>query len=265
MNTPNVIEMTDVSWTADSSLILRDIDWSVRQGQHWAIIGLNGSGKTSLLNLVNGYIWPSRGTVSVLGEKFGGYDIRDLRKNIGWVSSSLQERFYAGETAEEIVLSGKYATIGLYERINPEDSRRAAGLLKRLGCGHVAKKPYYTLSQGEKQKVLIARALIHSPKILIFDEPCSGLDVFSRDHLLSYIERIGKKHNSPTIIYVSHRIEEILPIFTHTLLLRRGEVHSQGKTSRMLTSRNLSDFFETPVRVKWQNNKAWLRIEPVSQ
>jgi iron complex transport system ATP-binding protein len=260
MNTSIVIEMTNVSWRTGNRYILKNVNWSVHRGEHWAIIGLNGSGKTSLLNLVNGYIWPSRGSVSVLGERFGEYDIRDLRKNIGWVSSSLQERFYAEETAEEIVLSGKFATIGFYDRIHPEDSRHVAGLLKRLGCSHIAKKFYYTLSQGEKQKVLIARALIHSPKILIFDEPCSGLDVFSREHLLSYIDRIGKGKDSPTIIYVSHRIEEILPIFTHTLLLRRGEVHSQGRTRQMLTSRNLSAFFKTPVLVKWHNNKSWLKL-----
>ena len=135
-----------------------------------------------------------------------------------------------------------------------------SGLLKRLGCGHIAKKSYNTFSQGEKQKVLIARALIHNPEVLIFDEPCSGLDVFSREHLLSYIANIGKGKKAPTIIYVSHRIEEILPIFTHTLLLRRGEIHSQGRTRQMLTSRNLSDFFETPVFVRWYNNTAWLRL-----
>jgi len=232
----------------------------VHRGQHWAIIGLNGSGKTSLLNLVNGYIWPSRGSLSVLGKKFGEYDIRDLRKKIGWVSSSLQERFYADETAEEIVLSGKCATIGFYDRIYPEDSRHVSGLLKRLGCSHIATKPYSTLSQGEKQKVLIARALIHNPEVLIFDEPCSGLDVFSREQLLSYIANIGKGKKAPTIIYVSHRIEEIQPVFTHTLLLRRGEIYSQGRTRQMLTSRNLSDFFETPVFVRWYNNTAWLRL-----
>jgi iron complex transport system ATP-binding protein len=260
MNNHIVIQMKNVSWINGNSYIVKNVNWSVHRGQHWAIIGLNGSGKTSLLNIVNGYIWPSRGTISVLGKKFGEYDTRDLRKKIGWVSSSLQERFYADETAEEIVLSGKFATIGFYDRIHPEDSRQVSVLLKQLGCSHIAKKPYSTLSQGEKQKVLIARALIHNPEVLIFDEPCSGLDVFSREHLLSYIDRIGKGKNAPTIIYVSHRIEEILPIFTHTLLLRRGEVHSQGRTKQMLTSRNLSDFFETPVLVKWYNNTAWLRL-----
>ena len=260
MNNPIVIQMTNVSWINGNRYIVRDVNWSVHRGQHWAIIGLNGSGKTSLLNLVNGYIWPSRGSLSVLGKKFGEYDIRDLRKKIGWVSSSLQERFYADETAEEIVLSGTCATIGFYDRIYPEDSRHVSGLLKRLGCSHIAKKPYSTLSQGEKQKVLIARALIHNPEVLIFDEPCSGLDVFSREHLLSYIANIGKGKKAPTIIYVSHRIEEIQHVFTHTLLLRRGVIHSQGRTRQMLTSRNLSDFFETPVFVRWYNNTAWLRL-----
>ncbi len=253
-----VIHMKDVSWIYGDRYILRNINWEVKSGEHWAIIGLNGSGKTSLLNVVNGYIWPSRGEVSVLGKCFGSYDIRELRKKIGWVSPSIQEKFYADETAEEIVLSGKFATIGLYDEPKARDIAHARLLLEQLKCARTAKEPYRTLSQGEKQKVLIARALISSPRLLVLDEPCAGLDIFSKEQLLSLVEKIGLGGAGPALLYVSHRIEEILPVFTHVLVLRRGEVHSSGKRKVVLTKRNLSDFFETPVDVHWRKNRAWV-------
>jgi iron complex transport system ATP-binding protein len=255
-----VVHLKDVSWICDSKQILRDINWEVTYGEHWAIIGLNGAGKTSLLNMINGYIWPSKGEIIVLGRKFGNCDVRELRRSIGWVSSSLQEKFYASETAEEIVLSVKYATIGLYDKPKPGDVDRAVHLLKQFRCGHVAKQPYLTLSQGEKQKVLIARALMHSPRLLILDEPCAGLDMFAREQVLSLMEDIARLKTAPTLLYVSHHIEEILPIFTHTLLMRKGHIYSQGITREVLTKRNMSDFLEMPVDIRWCNGRAWMMV-----
>jgi len=252
--------MRNVSWITEKKYILRNINWRVNDNEHWAIIGLNGSGKTSLLNIVAGYNWPSTGEVSVLRKRFGSYDIRELRKRIGWVSSFLQEQLYADETAGEIVLSGKFATIGLYDKPEKRDIERTVLLLKELRCEQIAQQLYRTLSQGEKQKVLIARALMHSPRLLILDEPCGGLDIFSREHLLSLIETIGQRRAAPTLLYVSHRIEEILPVFTHTLLLRRGEIHSQGRTKEVLTKNNLSDFFERKVDLKWRKGRAWIQV-----
>jgi len=255
-----VIDMKNVSLIRDSRFILRDINWEVNSGEHWAVIGLNGSGKTTLLNMITGYLWASKGEISVLGKQFGKYDIRELRKKIGWVSSSLQEKFYANETAEEIVLSGKYATIGLYEKPKPKDIQRARLLLEQFKSGHIARQQYWTLSQGEKQKVLIARGLISAPRLLIMDEPCAGLDIFAREHLLSLIENIGREVHAPTLLYVTHRIEEISSVFTHSLLLRRGEIHSKGRTRKVLTGINLSDFFGVSVDVKWRKGRAWLGI-----
>ncbi len=250
-----IINMKNVYWKNGNRYILKKINWTVKQGEHWAILGLNGSGKTSLLNLINGYIWPSKGTVSVLGKNFGEYDIRELRKSIGMVSSYLQEKFYTTETAEEIILSGKFATIGLYNRISFKDHKNIKKILESLDSLSVLKKPYCILSQGEKQKVLIARALINAPEILIFDEPLSGLDIFGREYLLSYIEHLARKDKSPTIIYVTHRIEEILPVFTHVLLLKKGEIYLQGEKKDILTNENLSGFFETPVRINLNRNR----------
>jgi iron complex transport system ATP-binding protein len=255
-----VIRLKGVSWIVDGTAILRDMNWTVDKREHWAVIGLNGSGKTSLLNMVNGYIWPSEGEISVLGKRFGRFDVRELRKKIGWASSSLQEKFYAGETAEEIVMSGRFATIGLYDEPRKNDKERAGALLELFQCGYTAKQQYWSLSQGEKQKVLIARALIHNPRLLILDEPCAGLDIISREKILSLIQTIGSQKSGPSILFVSHHIEEILPVFSHVLLLRRGQVHSQGKTREVLTKKNLRGFFERNVDVRWRKGRACLYI-----
>lgn len=256
-----VIDAKQVSFIRDSKYILKNINWTVGQGEHWAILGLNGSGKTTLLNMVNGYIFPSKGEMKVLGQKFGEFDLRELRKSIGWVSTALQEKFYTKESAEEIVISGKYATIGLLKEPEKEDRDWANHLLQTLDCSHLANRPYQSLSQGEKQKVLIARGLMPSPQLLILDEPCTGLDIFSKEQLLEMVDKLTHEKDGPTLIYVTHHVEEVLPIFNHTLLLRRGEVHSSGKTNSVLTSDNLSNFFETSVLVEQVKNRTWLHID----
>jgi iron complex transport system ATP-binding protein len=257
---PVVIQMRGVSCVMDGRRILRGVDWTVRRGEHWAVVGLNGSGKTTLLKMINGYVFPSSGQMRVLGKAFGSYDWREMRRKIGFVSSFLQEKFYAAETAEEIVLSGLFATIGLYDRPKRSDVLRARRLLGRLGCGRAAGQPYEELSQGEKQKTLIARALLSAPRIVVLDEPCAGLDLFARERLLDSIEGLIRHRRSPTLLYVTHHIEEITPGFTHALLLRRGEVHSAGDKKKVLSAGNLSSFFETPVEVRWRDGRATVHI-----
>lgn len=255
-----VIKMENVSWRRGSNTILQNINWQVEQGENWAILGLNGSGKTTLLNIINGYIYPSKGEVTILGNKFGRCNLQELRKKIGWVSSSLQENLYKNETALEIVLSGKFATIGLVHTPKKEDEVEALEILEKLGCSHFINRPYRTLSQGEKQKVIIARALINNPQLLILDEPCTGLDILAKEQLLATILRLSQEQNAPTLIYVSHRIEEILPTFNKVLMLRRGQVHSTGTTREVFTNHMLTDFFETPVEVIWNGSRAEMRL-----
>lgn len=255
-----IVHLKNISYTTGLKHILRNINWSVHAGENWAIAGLNGSGKTTLLQLLAGYIAPSEGEMYVLGRHYGSYDWRRLRRKIGFISSALQEKFYTTETAEEIVLSGMFATIGLYDTPKVKDVGKAFSLLEMLNCGHTAKQPYLELSQGEKQKVLIARALINSPQLLIMDEPCIGLDIFSREQVLSAIETLSRQVSAPTILYVSHHTEEILPVFNRTLLLRQGEVHSAGETKKVLTRDNLSSFFNAPVDVQWHKDRAWIHI-----
>lgn len=241
-------------------MILKDVTWRVQAGEHWCLAGLNGSGKTTLLNLINGYIWPTTGSISVLGKKFGECDLRELRRQIGWVSTSLQERLHGHELAERIVLSGKFASIGLYEQPDQTDVGQAAALLSFLGCEELRKRTYATLSQGERQKVLIARALMASPRLLILDEPCTGLDLIAREQVLSMIRKITEQPDAPTLIYVTHHIEEILPCFTHTLLLKNGEVYTTGRTPEVLTTERLSHFYETPVEIQQKSGRYWISL-----
>jgi iron complex transport system ATP-binding protein len=256
-----VIDLKNVSWKRENTYILQDITWSVSPGEHWVIMGLNGSGKTSLLNIINGYMWPTRGEVRVLGKKFGEYDLRKLRQSIGWVSSSMQEKLYKNETVENIVLSGKVASMGLlYEKPGEEDYQKAYDLLGQMGCGGMEKRIYESLSQGEKQRVLIARALMASPKLLILDEPATGLDIFAREQLLERIQDMGNQPDGPTLLYVTHHIEEVVPVFQHVLLLKDGQVYGSGHTKEWVTKERLSRFFGTEVEVIWRKERAWMQM-----
>ncbi|MEW9697620.1 ABC transporter ATP-binding protein [Paenibacillus sp. SI8] len=253
-----IIHIQQATYRREEQELLKAINWRVKKGEHWAILGLNGSGKTTLLNIINGYIWPTNGTVKVLENSFGSVDLRELRKEIGWVSSSLQDKLYMNDKAEYIVVSGKFATIGLYENPTAEEWARADQLMRQLSCGHLKGRTFQSCSQGEKQKLLIARSLMASPKLLILDEPCNGLDLFSRERLLEAIDYLAQDADAPTLIYVTHHTEEILPIFRHALLLRRGEVFQSGELREMLTSEQLTDFFETPVDVIERDERIWV-------
>ncbi|MEK5163876.1 ABC transporter ATP-binding protein [Paenibacillus sp. FSL R5-0527] len=254
------IEINDVLWRREQKIILKDINWTVRKGEHWAILGLNGSGKTTLLNMITGYLWPTQGEISVLGHRYGTVDLRELRKRIGWVSSSFQERIHPGEKAQYLVISGLHASIGLFDKPAEEHIQKAVHLMETLGCGHLVNRGYQTCSQGEKQKLLIARALMASPELLILDEACNGLDILSRESLLQAIAKLANQEDAPTLLYVTHHVEEILPEFTHTLLLRKGSVFAAGRTPEVINGERLSALFETHVQVDWRNQRAWLSL-----
>ncbi|MDD9265741.1 ABC transporter ATP-binding protein [Paenibacillus sp. GCM10023248] len=256
----SIIEMSNVWWQRDDKTILQGIDWHVNKGEHWAVLGLNGSGKTTILNMINGYMWPTQGQISVLGHPFGSVDLRDLRKRIGWVSSSLQEKLYASDRTQHVVISGKHASIGLYEKPSEADVEQARHWMQRLSCLHLYDRTYQSCSQGEKQKLLIARALMASPKLLILDEATNGLDFLSREALLASIDELAQGPDAPTLLFVTHHIEEILPVFSRSLLIRRGEVFARGLSRDVLTSAGLSAFFETEVEVNWRGERPWLSI-----
>lgn len=257
----NIISMKDISWRRNGKNILQDINWSVTKRQHWAVLGLNGSGKSTMLKMLNGYIWPTTGTIRVLGQQFGRTDIRELRKSIGWVSSSLEMRIRSMQRTQDVIVSGKYASIGLYEEPHLEHYEKAYRLMENLGCAHLCERTYEACSQGEKQKVLIARALMASPKLLILDEPTNGLDFIAREDLLSTVEQLAVQVGGPTILFVTHHIEEVLPVFSHTLLLRQGTVYAQGERENVLNGARLTAFFKKKVQLSWYQDRAWMALQ----
>ena len=256
-----VIEMNQVSWRREGKEILHDINWNVHKQEHWAVLGLNGAGKTSLLNMVNGYIWPTTGEVSVLGKCFGQTDIHELRKSIGWVSSSLGQRINERHQAEEIVMSGKFASVGLvFEEPTEADREKAHALMKQLHVDHAIGRLYAKCSQGERQKILIARALMADPKLLILDEATNGLDFIAKEELLTTIKQLGETPDAPTIIFVTHHIEEVLPVFTKVVVLENGTIAAQGERESMLEDETLSDLYKRNIDVTWRDNRAWMAV-----
>lgn len=256
-----VIDIVNMSWRRQGKEILQNMNWQVNSGEHWAVLGLNGAGKTTLLNMVNGYIWPTTGEVTVLGRKFGSTNIRELRKVIGWVSSSLGERINGRHTVKDIIVSGKFAAVGLvFEDPTEADFTKADGLMARLGIEYLSDKPYEVCSNGEKQKILISRALMADPKLLILDEATSGLDFVAREELLETIGNLAVEKSAPTIIFVTHHIEEVLPVFSHALLLKGGTVFAQGKREKVLSNENMSKLYQREITVNWHQDRAWMTL-----
>ncbi|WP_270996848.1 ABC transporter ATP-binding protein [Listeria seeligeri] len=244
-----MFEFEHVSLKRENKTILSDINWVANDKENWAILGLNGSGKTTLLQLLNGYLWPSSGKLQVLGHVFGQTSLPELRKSIGWVSNALDQQLKEYDLSEQIVLSGKFASIGMYSKVSDAEIAGAKQLLTDCGGASLIGKAYKVLSQGERQVVLIARALMAQPKLLILDEPCNGLDLFAKERLLERIEQIAERTDSPTMLFVTHHTEEILPCFDNIILLRDGEITHRGKTEKLLTEPVLQAFYQKPVEL----------------
>ncbi|SDO42083.1 iron complex transport system ATP-binding protein [Streptococcus equinus] len=243
------IVLKNVTLKRQNKTLLNNLTWEVNKGEHWAILGLNGSGKTSLLKLITAEYWTSDGSVEVLGNKFGGTDISNMRTKIGIVGSFIAERLSPHMLAEKIVLTGKYKSSILYTQYGEKELNEAKQMLISIGGEHLLGRIYASLSQGEKQLLLIARSLMEEPEILILDEATSGLDLFAREKLLRQIEQITNLPKAPTILYVTHHAEEITRSFTHVLLLKKGNIIAQGPKDQVLTEDILSDFYDQTVSI----------------
>jgi iron complex transport system ATP-binding protein len=243
-----VIEVASLRVDRDA-LILDAIDWRVDAGQHWVILGANGSGKTSLLSVLTGYLAPTAGTISVLGETYGRADWRELRTRIGLVSSSIHQLMPPHESAFNAVLSGRRAMIGMWGEASAADSIRAAEILREVEAEYLRERPWRFLSQGERQRVLIGRALMADPRLLVLDEPCAGLDPVAREHFLAFIERLLGRPGAPTLVLVTHHVEEIVAGFSHVLVLRAGKVLAAGLRESVMASATLSRAFDAPLRL----------------
>ncbi len=255
-----ILEISNLRIERSGVKILDGLSWRVARGQHWVILGANGSGKTSLLSALTGYLMPTAGEVSLLGETYGKSDWRELRKQIGIVSSSVRQMMADDEPALETVASGKYAMIDFWGQISRAEKSQALKLLRQVECEYLAARPWRVLSQGERQRVLIGRALMAKPRVLILDEPCAGLDPAAREHFLQFIQRLGARKNSPTLVLVTHHVEEIMPVFSHLLVLKSGKVLATGEKSAELNAKNLSSAFDSRVRLQRTGNRYALKV-----
>lgn len=257
-----VLQLQGLRVERGHTVILRRVNWRVDAGQHWVVLGANGSGKTSLLKALTGFLPPSAGEFSVLGRRYGASDWRDLRLQIGVVTSAFAAAIPPAETAIETVISGRFAQLDLWAPVTRRHRAQAARLLARVGAAALAEREWVYLSQGERQRVLIARALMARPRLLILDEPCAGLDPVAREDFLRRVERLGRRRDrgAPSLVLVTHHVEEIVPAFTHALLLRRGSVVAAGPLATVLTSRGLSAAFGSPVRLARRTGR--YRLQP---
>ncbi|HOO77322.1 MAG TPA: ATP-binding cassette domain-containing protein [bacterium] len=252
---PNIIELEDVRLERNRTVILSSLSWAIARGEHWALLGANGAGKTSLLKVVTGYEWPTRGRVSVLGREFGRCDLRRLRRLIGWVSHSLETRLRGADTALETVLSGLEATLGVYRAFSAAEVGRARAVLGEVGCAGLEQRPVGHLSQGERQRVLVARALVAEPLLLVLDEPCAGLDPAAREFFLEDLRRILRGGSAPTLLLVTHHVEEIVPEINRVLILRAGTILAAGSPDETLAAPILEEAFGRPFRVEREGGR----------
>ena len=243
--------------------IINDLNWHIEAGDNWILYWLNGAGKTTLLNIMNSYESVSQGEIELFemipGKK--GYSAENVRQHIGFVSHSLLEKFQDGEKVIDVVLSGIFKSIGLYKEYSDEHTKEAEKLLNLVGMLSYKDQYLGYLSTGQKQKVMIARALIHQPDVLILDEPASGLDFLAREQLLYLLENLNKTYAHLTMIYVTHVIEEIIPLFSKIFLLKEGSCFGKGITKDILTDSMMSKFFNNQIEVIQYRNRYHLYIK----
>jgi iron complex transport system ATP-binding protein len=257
--TSPVIQISQLRVERDA-VILDAIDWTVARGDHWAILGANGSGKTSLLSTLTGYMPLTAGEISVLGETYGRTDWRDLRKRIGIVSSSVHQLMAGHENTLDTIISGRHAMIGMWGETAADERAQALRIMRQVEVAALRDRPWRVLSQGERQRVLIGRALMARPQLLILDEPCAGLDPVAREHFLQFIERLAHRRSAPTLVLVTHHVEELMPAFSHVLVLKGGRVLAAGAKAKVLTSATLSRAFDASVRLQRKRGRYSLAV-----
>jgi iron complex transport system ATP-binding protein len=260
-----ILNVSGLSVHRGGAVILDNINWRVERRQHWVVLGANGSGKTSLLSALTGYLTPSSGTIELFDEIFGETDWRELRKRVGLVSSSIRQLIHEDDTALEIVASGKDATIGSWQKVTAAQRRSALSLLRQIECVDLADRVWAVLSQGERQRVLIGRALMAKPALLILDEPCAGLDPVARERFLDFLQRLGTKRNSPTLVLVTHHVEEIMPVFSHVLMLKAGRIFASGRRANVLSSPTFSKLFDDSMRLTKVSGRYTLQLKSCSR
>jgi iron complex transport system ATP-binding protein len=260
VNPDAVLQFDEVTVRRGAKTLLDRIDWTVEVDERWAVLGPNGAGKTTLLQIAAAALHPTAGTAYVFGDRLGAVDVFELRPRIGFASAALAERIPGGERVLDVVVSAGYSVLGRWrEAYGRLDVRRATGLLNRLGIGELAERTYGTLSQGERARVLIARALMTDPELLLLDEPAAGLDLGGREDLLRRLTRFAEDPDAPASVLVTHHVEELPPGITHALLLRDGAVVAAGLVADVLTEEHLSATFGLPLRVERRDGRWYAR------
>jgi iron complex transport system ATP-binding protein len=245
-----LIDLQDVSLRRDGRALVGPVDWAVELDERWVVVGPNGAGKTSLLRIAAAAEHPSSGAAYVLGERLGRVDVSELRARVGLSSAALAQRIPDHEVVHDLVVSAGYAVLGRWrERYDDVDYRRAADMLEGLGAEHLAERSYGTLSEGERKRVLIARALMTDPELLLLDEPGAGLDLGGREELVARLADLADDPDAPAIVLVTHHVEEIPPGFSHCLLLSEGQVVAAGLLPDVLTAENLSAAYGQSITV----------------
>jgi iron complex transport system ATP-binding protein len=255
-NPDAVLQLSGVSVRRGSKLLLDSIDWTVEQDERWAVLGPNGAGKTTLLQIAAATLHPSTGTAYVLGERLGGVDVFELRPRIGIASAAVAQRIPNDERVLDVVVSAGYALMGRWrEAYGRLDVRRAAMLLDRMGVGDLGERTYGTLSEGERKRVQIARALMTDPELLLLDEPAAGMDLGGREDLIRRLTRFADDPDAPASVLVTHHPEELPPGISHVLLLRDGRIVTAGLARDVLTADHLSATFGLPLSVERRNGR----------
>ena len=258
-----VLELADVTVRRGQATLITGIDWTVEEDERWVVLGPNGAGKTTLLQVASAQVHPTSGVAGILGEVLGTVDVFDLRPRIGLTSAALADRIPRQELVRDVVVSASYSVIGRWrEKYDELDHDRAARLLTEIGAGHLQDRTFGTLSEGERKRVQIARALMTDPELLLLDEPAAGLDLGGREDLVSTLSVLAMDEMSPATVLVSHHVEEIPPGFTHALLLRAGRVVASGPLEDVLTEEILSRTFGMPLQLTHEDGRWAARRKP---
>jgi iron complex transport system ATP-binding protein len=255
-----ILELSNITVRRGDRVILGPLNWQVLEGQRWVILGPNGAGKTTLLQICSSLIHPTSGDINILGEKLGRVDVFELRTRIGLTSSALVEQLSPDELVMDVVLTAAYAMLGRWqEKYDLWDESRAMALLTALGVRELGERLFGSLSEGEKKRVQIARALMADPELLLLDEPASSLDLGGREDLLRRIESLSRDPLAPATIIVTHHIEEIPVGTTHALLLRDGVAVAQGEVASVITDQNLTQAYGLAITVQTEGGRFFAR------